>query len=372
MLCSKGRVGSSPTTGTINRFGQIAGSRFSVTVMPVSTAFRGQRGRTLVALAAIVLIFGLIASWNIGDAGFSEFYSSAARSMSISWRAFFFGTFDPGASITLDKLSGFVVPQAISARIFGFHAWSIALPEVLEGMVTVVAAYVVACRWRGALAGILSALITASTPLLPSMFGHVMEDGLLTMSLALALVFWQTSALTGRLLPLVFSAVWVGVGFQAKMMQAWLIVPAIVIGILIADTSRMRRRVARALLFLLATIVSSLSWMTLIQLIPPGSRPYVDGSTNNNMFSMVFGYNGFNRLIPDLVPGSAPDFVHRIFSRQPNPGGVPKLLTPAIVTQVGWLYPLAVAGVVLVVVSVIRARKRPGGSARATGATIVV
>jgi 4-amino-4-deoxy-L-arabinose transferase-like glycosyltransferase len=335
------------------------------------SAFRGQRKATLACVALIMLLFGIVASWNIGDAGFSSFYSSAARSMSMNWQAFFFGTFDPGATITLDKLSGFLVPQALSARLFGFSARSIALPQVLEGMVTVGASYVLACRWRGAAAGLLAAAMTAATPLLPSMFGHIMEDGLLTMSLALALMCWQSSILTGRLTPLVLSALWVAVGFQAKMMQAWVILPAIVIGMLLAEFAPLGTRIRRAVLFLGVSLAGSLLWMTVVQLIPAGSRPYIDGSTNNNVFSMVFGYNGFNRLIPHLIPGAAPDFVHVIFQHQ-HGGGAEKLLLPATVSQVGWLYPLALCGVVFAIVALRRRRGEVNRGSTATGVAITV
>ncbi|HET6210569.1 MAG TPA: hypothetical protein VFD94_09325, partial [Jatrophihabitans sp.] len=94
-------------------------------------------------VAVIVMASGLASAWNIGYAGYSTFYSTATHSMAVSWRALAFGAFDPGASITLDKLTGFLVPQALSARLFGFHPWSIALPQVLEGMVTVTSAAVI-------------------------------------------------------------------------------------------------------------------------------------------------------------------------------------------------------------------------------------
>ena len=58
---------------------------------------------------------------NLPDAGFALFYSTAVKSMSVSWKAFFYGAFDPAATITIDKLAGAFLPQALSARIFGFY-----------------------------------------------------------------------------------------------------------------------------------------------------------------------------------------------------------------------------------------------------------
>jgi 4-amino-4-deoxy-L-arabinose transferase-like glycosyltransferase len=326
------------------------------------TAFQGAGWRILVPVFGITVLWAVIASWNIGLAGFSDFYSSAARSMSISWPAFFTGSFDPSGSITLDKLSGFLVPQALSARLFGFSATSIAVPQVLEGIVTLLAVYTIAARWKGQRVGLLALGAAATTPLLASMFGHIMEDGLLTMSLALAFLFWQTSARSGRLLPLMISALWVAIGFQAKMMQAWLILPAIVVGILLTNGHPFAGRLRRALLFVGVALLGSVLWMSILQLLPATDRPYFDGSTNDNVFTMVFGYNGFNRLIPDFIPGASPDFVHRVISHGSAGANPWKLLLPAFATQVGWLYPTALAGVVLVIVAAVARRRLVGGA----------
>jgi 4-amino-4-deoxy-L-arabinose transferase-like glycosyltransferase len=329
-------------------------------------------------VTGIVLASGLVSAWNIGRAGYSTFYSTATHSMTVSWRALAFGAFDPRATITLDKLAGFLVPQALSARLFGFHPWSIALPQVLEGMVTVAAAAVIAHRWKGPRAAVLAALAVASTPLLPSMFGHEMEDGLLTMSLALAMLCWQSAVLHGRLRSLLLCAFWVAVGFQAKMMQAWLIVPGLAIGYLLAAPHSLPRRFGRGALAGSVLFGLSVSWMTALQLVPAAHRPYIDGSTNNNAFSMVFGYNGFNRLLPNLVPGAigntgkahralksvAPGLrsgISQLAQHRPHP--LPpgmrwsKLLLPYFTTQVGWLYPAALVGLAVPLVGLIRRRR---------------
>ena len=66
------------------------------------------------------------------------------------------------------------------------------------------------------------------------MFGHSMEDGALTMCLVLAADSWQRAVMEGRLRSLCWAGVWVGLGFQAKMLQAWIILPALGLGYLLA------------------------------------------------------------------------------------------------------------------------------------------
>jgi hypothetical protein len=93
----------------------------------------GQPAWARPTLLAIAGLAALLYSWHLAGAGLAPFYSTAVKSMSESWKAFFFGAFDPRATLTIDKLAGSFLPQALSARIFGFHAWSLALPQVIEG-----------------------------------------------------------------------------------------------------------------------------------------------------------------------------------------------------------------------------------------------
>ena len=88
----------------------------------------GQPAWARPALLGIAAVAALLYARNIADAGLAPFYSTAVKSMSVSWKAFFYGAFDPQATVTIDKLAGSFLPQALSARLFGFHPWSLALP----------------------------------------------------------------------------------------------------------------------------------------------------------------------------------------------------------------------------------------------------
>ncbi|BDZ51413.1 membrane protein [Frondihabitans sucicola] len=178
-----------------------------------------------------------------------------------------------------------------------------------------------------------------------SMFGHTMEDGLLTMSLALAFASFQKGVVTGRTLPFVFAGLWIAVGFQAKMLQAWFIVPALVIAIVVT-TAPPRVRLLRAFLLGAVTVAASLSWMGIVQFVPAADRPFFDGSVSNDVFASVFGYNGLDRFVPGIVPGAAPAFSASVIAPGADGRSPFKLLLPAFTTQVGWFYPLALLGLV--------------------------
>ncbi len=263
----------------------------------------GQPSWARPALLGIAAVAALLYAWNIADAGLSPFYSVAVKSMSESWKAFFYGAFDPKATITIDKLAGSFLPQALSARIFGFHPWSLALPQVVEGVVTVLVMYRVVRRWAGVVPGLLAAGIMAITPIAASMFGHSMEDGALIMCLVLAADAYQRAVLEARLRSLVWAGIWVGVGFQAKMLEAWMILPALVIGYLATAPPRLGRRLWHLCVAGTVMLAVSLSWIALYTVTPASDRPYVDGSTNNSAVAMVFGYNGIERFGVS-VPGA--------------------------------------------------------------------
>ncbi len=342
--------------------------------MPGYTISRGY----WIFLGAILAACAVLYSWNLGTGGFSDYYATAARSMAISWRALAFGAFDPNATITLDKLAGFLVPQALSVRAFGFSALALGLPQVIEGLITVAAVFYLAARWIGPRGGVIAALSMAFTPLLVSMFSHPMEDSMLTMFTALAVVAWQRSIELDRTRWLVVAGVMVGLGFQAKMMQSWLVLPALALVYLAVAQGSRRRRLARIAAMGSVAFAVSVSWMTVIGLVPASARPYIDGTSNNDIVTMVFGYNGLNHFLPGLVPGAlhpaaavgdgsahAPSLLVQILGHTPI-----KLLFPEYVTQVGWLYPLVVAGVVLGLVS-LRRRRRAGTPVDSLGVSIL-
>jgi 4-amino-4-deoxy-L-arabinose transferase-like glycosyltransferase len=318
---------------------------------------------TLLVIAAGTTV---LLVWNLGRGGDFSFYQASARSMSESWPALFSGAFDPSATVTLDKLSGFAVPQALSIRLFGHSTAALAFPQVVEGLVTLWACSLVGLRWAGVGTGLAAAAAAGSTPVFVSMFAHPMEDGMVTAALAVALLCWQHAALTGRWWPLVTAGLAVGVGFQAKMVQAWFVLPALLLGTLLASARhdggsfRSGVRVVRAGVLGIVAVLASVSWVTALALTPSTSRPWADGSTDDSPLAMVFGYNGIDRFLPGAVPGSVRSFTVPFGPHTWRGGaaGFGKLLGPHLASQVAWLLPAAVFGVVVAAVVLVRRRAR--------------
>src|SRR6202051_4314177 len=90
------------------------------------------------SLIGLLGIAALLYLWDLGASGWANaFYSAAVEAGSTSWKAFFFGSFDAANFITVDKSPAALWVMDLSARIFGVNAWSILVPQALEGVATV-------------------------------------------------------------------------------------------------------------------------------------------------------------------------------------------------------------------------------------------
>ncbi|WP_043457844.1 glycosyltransferase family 39 protein, partial [Streptomyces fulvoviolaceus] len=94
----------------------------------------------------------------------------------------------------------------------------------------------------------------------------------------------------------VWSGVAIGFAFNTKMMQAYVVLPAFFLVYLWAANGSLGKRLRNLAAGTLALIVSSAWWMVIVDLIPASSRPYIGGSTDNTVWDLVIGYNGFGRI----------------------------------------------------------------------------
>src|ERR1700723_3866386 len=138
------------------------------------------------ALLAIAAVAAVACGWGGAGASAEPFYGAAARSMSESWHDFIFGAFDPAGTVTVDKLPGALWPQALSLRIFGFHIWALVLPQVIEGVLTILVLYRVVRRLAGPAAAIPAAAVLALSPVTVALNRGNVADSLLILLLVLA------------------------------------------------------------------------------------------------------------------------------------------------------------------------------------------
>ena len=321
------------------------------------------------ALLAIAVLAAVGYGWGMAGASVEPFYGAAARSMSESWHDFIFGAFDPAGTVTVDKLPGALWMQALSLRVFGFHIWALVLPQAVEGVLTILVLYRAVRRLAGPAAGLTAAAVLAVTPITVLLSRGNVSDSLLILLLVLAADATSAALLTGSLRPLLIAGAWVGLAFQAKMIQAWLALPALAAAYLLAaPAARLRTRCAHVALAGLVTVVISLSWMTAVSLVPAQDRPYVDGSGNDSVYTQVFDYNGLGRLTgnwPTIAGPPSPIIVAAVESGQllnaqtmGIKAGWHRLLSGPFAADGGWLLPAALVGAVGALISRRRRDRR--------------
>jgi 4-amino-4-deoxy-L-arabinose transferase-like glycosyltransferase len=265
-----------------------------------------RRGRWLrwAALGGVLLISVFMNFYQLGQNGFGNtYYAAAVRSMLDSWHNFFFVSLDPGGFVSVDKPPlGFWL-QVASAKLFGFTAFSLLLPQALAGVVSVWLLYLLVKRHFGTAAGLLSALALALSPISIVTNRNNTIDS--TLALALLVGAWAVlrAAESGKLRWLLLAAAMIGVGFNIKMLEAYLVVPAYAVLYLFAAPKRLWVRLAHLLVAGALMAVISLAWVTIVDLTPSSLRPYVGSSSNNSALSLALGYNGVARLVGNTPSG---------------------------------------------------------------------
>ncbi|MVU80281.1 hypothetical protein GPX89_23915 [Nocardia sp. ET3-3] len=258
------------------------------------------------ALIAVAAVAAVLYAWGIGAQTPHLYYSAAARSMSMSWHNFFFAAFDPAATISIDKLPGAIWVQALSVRIFGPHLWAYLLPQVIEGVLTVLVLYRAVRRLSGTYTALIAAVVAALAPATVALNRGNISDTLLILFLVLAADQAAAAIVSGRTRNLLYCGLCIGLAFQAKMVQAWLVAPAIMAAVLIAaPKTGLRQRITGLAWFGALALAVSVSWMTLVGLLPAAHRPYVDGSHHNSLFEQVFVYNAASRTNDGFGVGAA-------------------------------------------------------------------
>jgi len=328
-----------------------------------------RRGRerlgVLVARPELLGLLGLTAVlnlWNLSINGWANtYYSAAVRSMSSSWHDFVFASLDRSGLMTVDKPPLALWVQALSVRVFGFHPLSILVPEALMGIAAVGLLYDLVRRRFGRAAGFAAGLALATTPITVAIARHNNPDELLVLCTVAALWCAVRAFETDRTRWLVLCGACIGLGFETKMLVAMMIVPGIALAWIWTrsdGTGRERLRALRQLLAGGAAMAAvALAWPLLVTLTPAADRPWISGTSDNSIWSLIFGYNGLGRVAGQSGGpggGAGPGGAGSMFG---GPTGVLRLLQSGLGDQAGWLLGFAaVAGVGLLVATRLRRR----------------
>jgi 4-amino-4-deoxy-L-arabinose transferase-like glycosyltransferase len=306
------------------------------------------------SLLGIATVSALMYGWGAGRT-LEVYYAAAVRSMAMNWHNFVYGSFDPAGTVTLDKLPGAFWVQALSVRLFGFHEWAIILPQVVEGTITVLVLYHAVQRLAGPAAGLVAALALAVSPATVALDRGNISDTAMVLLVVLAADAMVSALTADRTRSLLLAGLWVGLAFQTKMIEAWMVLPSLGLAYLMAAPGTWRRRLTGLGALGVVTAAVSLSWMTVVSLVPTDRRPYVDGSQTDSLFHQVFVYNGFGRLdqaSPNQLLTKAIG-IGRLTSAAPT---WDRLLAGSFGRDTAWLLP---AAFIALVIGLVARRGRP-------------
>lgn len=258
-----------------------------------------------VGMGIILLISIFMNFYQLGQNGYGNtYYATAVRSMLDNWHAFFFVSLDPVGFVTVDKPPlGFWL-QVASAKIFGFTPFSVFFPQALAGVLSVLLLYHLVRRHFGVVAGLLAALALAVSPISVVTNRNNTIDSTLVLTMLLGAWTVMKAAETGKWRWLMLTAVLVGLGFNIKMLEAYLVVPAYGLLYLLAAPRSLKMKIAQLFVAALVMLTISLSWAVAVDLTPASMRPYVGSSQDNSEISLAFGYNGIQRLLGSVFGGS--------------------------------------------------------------------
>ncbi len=301
-----------------------------------------------IVLAAAVT--ALATGWGLTRDPLEPYYAASVRAMATNWHAFWFGAADPAATVTMDKLPGAFWVQALLVRALGPAPWVMLAPQVVEMSAAVVVLALAVRALAGPVAGTVAAVVLALSPAAVAVGRGNVADPL--MILALVAATWATARALSSGRPaawLALAGVFVGLGFQAKMAAAWLVLPALAVAFLVAGPGTWPRRIGATVAAGVVTAVVSLTWTVAVSAVPAAARPWVDGSSDDSLWQQTFVYNGLGRLGAQnplqVLAGQG------LALTAPGAGGAgpsaDRLFVGDLARSAGWLLPAAVLAVVV-------------------------
>jgi 4-amino-4-deoxy-L-arabinose transferase-like glycosyltransferase len=294
-------------------------------------------------LFAVLAAAAALCFWNLTINGYgNDYYAAAVRAGIESWKAWFFGALDPGSFITVDKPPLSLWVMGLSSRLFGYSSASLLVPQALATVASVGVLYATVRRAFGPAAGLLAGAMLALTPVTVAIGRFDNPDALLVLLLVSAAWLFGRALENGRTRYLAWGGAVIGLAFMTKMLQGWMVAPALFGAYLIAGPPAFWTRVKQLTVAAGVMAAVSAAWPLAVTFWP-GSKPYIGGSTDGGVWNLILGYNGFGRIFGEGGRGPGGGGGGSPFGGTP---GWLRMLNDQVGGQVAWLLPLALVGLV--------------------------
>ncbi|MGG4143314.1 glycosyltransferase family 39 protein [Paenibacillus algorifonticola] len=259
---------------------------------------------------AILMVCILVSAFLNGfliwtDDHVNTYYTTTVASMLQSFHNFFFATVDSGGFVTVDKPPVTFWVQTAFAYVLGLHGWSVILPQALAGIGSTILLYVLLKPSFGLTAARIGAAAMATMPVAVAVSRTNNIDSMLVFTLLLAVWLLFRGTKQGKALWLIGAFAVIGVGFNMKMMEAYMVLPAFYLFALMAWKGKWFKKISLLAGATAIMLVISLSWAVTVDSISTDSRPYVGSSQTNSVLELAFGYNGLSRLTGNRGGGTS-------------------------------------------------------------------
>ncbi|WP_028066013.1 ArnT family glycosyltransferase [Solirubrobacter soli] len=317
-------------------------------------------------LAAITILAATLRLWAFASVPTNPFYDAAVRSMTLSWHNFFYGAFEPGAGVAVDKMPADLWLQVASVEVFGFNSVALRLPEVLAAILAIPLIYDLVRRLAGSRAGLAAAAALAVCPAaILTAHSDTMDSAMMLLDVAAAWLLVQ-GVQQRRIAPVIAAGAVLGLAFEVKLFEALIVAPALAAFALVALDLPWRRRTLALAGSTATFLVTALAWPAVASLTPLDARPWPIGSTDGSIWNVIFGFNGIDRLT-----GSA-----SARALAADPPGLLRLFSNGDPQHAARIGTLVVAAVILGAAALVRVRRpldrRRLGTVALIGVWIVV
>lgn len=311
---------------------------------------------TFIIIFSFILNFYAIKNYGYGN----EYYSAAVLSMTKSLKNFFFVSFDPSGILSVDKPPLGLWLQCLFVIIFGNNTYSIMLPQALCGSLSSLLIYIIVKKYyKNSLAAILSSLFFSLTPIVVAVSRNNTIDMQLIFVLLLSAMFLLKYIDTTKTKFLLLAGFLVGIGFNIKMLQAYLIIPAFAITYLLFSKTNTKQKIFQCIITTFIIIIVSFSWATIADITPSSQRPYIDNTSSNSVFELIAGNNGMFRVLGDetldntIISSNSQDkgkhsfnSIYQFDDYIGNPS-IFRFFTESIYGQISWLIIFALSFIIM-------------------------
>jgi 4-amino-4-deoxy-L-arabinose transferase-like glycosyltransferase len=251
---------------------------------------------TFLALGLITLGAAALRLIHIAQVPPDPFYDAAVRSMGLSWHNFFFGAFEPGGSVSIDKPPVDLWLQVASVKLVGFSNTSLKLPEALAGTLAVPLLFLAVRRMWSTRAGLATAVAQAVLPIEVITSRSDTMDGVMMALIVLALYLIVRANERGSSAWLLAGAAALGIAFDVKLLETLVALPGLAVLAYLGMPGPRKRRLLQLLAASAVYVVVALAWLGATLLFGAHDRPYAIGSTNGSAWNAAFVFNGTDRL----------------------------------------------------------------------------